>query len=137
MAPRRGRGGRRQGQPGQAYGNRKDLNQAPRATSGGREYGEKGAAEQRQQAAPLPRQAAPPTPTQAASALAPRGPLPLTAPSTMPGQPVTAGLPIGAGAGPDILGASMGSQQPVTEQLLALYRQYPTPDLARIVERLT
>jgi hypothetical protein len=64
-------------------------------------------------------------------------PPPLTAGSQQPGQPVTAGLPIGAGAGPEMLGASAQSDAVEVEQLLALYRAHPTPGLARLIERLS
>jgi hypothetical protein len=133
---RRGRGGKRSGAQGKAYGNRTDLNtQAPRATSGGREYGEKGAAEARQRAVPLPAAStsngaprpAPPTGPTAAP------PVPLTAPSQNPGQPVTAGLGLGAGGGPEMLAAGGGSGL-LQDQLRALFRLWPNDDLARLVD---
>lgn len=136
MANRRGRGGKRSGQPGKAYGQRADLNQAPRVASGGKDYGEVGEAEARQQAVPLPRQQPVPTPAQAQAAAAPNTPPPLTAPSTMPGQPVTAGLPIGAGPGPSALAMDTTSTLPEVEQLLAIYRAHPTVELARLIERI-
>lgn len=130
---RRGRGGKRSGAQGKAYGNRTDLNtQAPRATSGGREYGEKGAAEARQRAVPLPGGGG------AASVGPPAGPtaappVPLTAPSQNPGQPVTAGLGLGAGGGPEMLAAGGGSGL-LQDQLRALFRLWPNDDLARLVD---
>lgn len=124
--PRTGRGGARQGTPGQSYGNRTDLNQ-PIKTGPPSEYGQGVALQNAQKVVPLPNNAAqtqaniqgatspqqqvqqnqavgnqPPMPT------APQGPLPgsitsLSAPSEQPTVPVTHGSPTGPGAGPEAL----------------------------------
>lgn len=136
---RRGRGGRRQGQPGQAYGNRSDLTQAPTATHA-REYGDRKAQIEAQQAVPLPRAAPAPSGGGGGSVAAPAvdlSTLPqIGGPSTRPGEPVTAGLPVGPGAGPEALGIPAGPGDTEREQLLAVFRMNPTPALARLIERL-
>jgi len=111
------RGGARQGKPGQAYGNRSDLNnpKVPTIVPKGAGYGQRQALETSQRmlppAAGSPGQAAPVGPS-AAPALpgggpeAAAGPVPLPAfnrPSERPTEPTTHGLPIGPGAGPEVL----------------------------------
>jgi len=121
--PRKGRGGARQGTPGQAYGQRTDLNASmPVQTATGQGYGV--AAEQRaaQRAIPI---AAQPVAGATASAPAPApaqsqaGPTTISsqmsAPRSSPGElrfmhatdrpdePVTHGAPLGAGAGSEVM----------------------------------
>jgi hypothetical protein len=114
------RGGRRAGTPGTAYGARTDLNQQrtlPVQTAPAQQYGQGAAQTIAQQAvpmatAPVPAvsaQMSPPapvTPTPPAGAgggaPAPRGPF--DRPTERPGEPVTAGLPVGPGPGPEALG---------------------------------
>ncbi len=96
------RGGRRQGQPGVAYGNRTDLlvdrNNTGSAASGGYV-----APTQSAPAAPQPPVAYPEdTPG-------------LLDPSTRPNEPVTTGLQYGAGAGPEAL-----AQDPRVQEAQAL-----------------
>lgn len=67
--------------------------------------------------------------------------VPLGAPTQNPAEPVTAGAPIGPGAGIEALGAGampfMGQPaDPVREQVAALYRVNPNPDLLRLMELL-
>lgn len=123
--PRKGRGGARQGTPGQAYGQRTDLNASmPIQTATGQGYGV--AAEQRaaQRAIPVAAQPvvgatanAPVAPAQAPAQAGPTtissqmsgigqlpGELRFLHPSDRPDEPVTHGAPLGAGAGPEILG---------------------------------
>jgi hypothetical protein len=87
--------------------------QAPQAPNS-QAYGMRGDQIAAQQAMPLPQtapqQGAPTTPAQDAQAVDPMalardfdpGITPLAAPSTRPDEPVTAGLSLGAGAGPEI-----------------------------------
>lgn len=121
--PRKGRGGARQGTPGQAYGQRTDLNASmPVQTATGQGYGV--AAEQRaaQRAIPI---AAQPVAGATASAPAPAPAQPQAGPTTIssqmsapqmnpgdlkflhpserPEEPVTTGHPFGDGAGPEVL----------------------------------
>jgi len=121
-----GQGGRRQGTPGKAYPNRTDLNadrQPVRVPSGGR-YGDRQAAEAAQRIMPLPDNRP--------------DVVPLDAPSRRPDEPVTAGLPVGPGPGPEILGPAAGPDQDseIAAQIRALYRQFPSNDLLRFLERL-
>lgn len=97
------RGGPRSGRPGGSYSNRSDLQNGPRlapAAAKSQPYGEAGQQIQRQIDIPM----APPAP-----------PIPLSAPSTRPNEPVQAGLSVGPGPGPE----SIPSLNPAT----------PNPDL--------
>lgn len=67
--------------------------------------------------------------------------VPMHAPTQNPGEPVTAGAPIGPGPGIEALGpnaqAQMGApQDPVRAQVAELYRVNPNPDLLRLLELL-
>ena len=119
--PRKGRGGARQGTPGQAYGQRTDLNASmPIQTATGQGYGV--AAEQRaaQRAIPVAAQPVagatanapvPPaqaTPTTVSGQISPQpqampGSMLFLHPSDRPEEPVTAGVPFGDGPGPEAL----------------------------------
>jgi hypothetical protein len=144
------RGGRRTGTPGTAYQNRTDLNRpaAPQAAPG-QQYGrraEQMAAQRAMPIAPPPTDAVPtasppgaPPATQRLSA--PPGPLPgqvvpLDAPSSRPGEPVTAGLPVGAGAGVEALGPLAGMQDEIGAELRAIYSRFPTEELRQMIEAL-
>lgn len=118
--PRNGKGGARQGAPGQAYGNRTDLNnRMPVEVAQNQTYGK--AAEQRAAQGAVPMGSTP----VAATPQAPQAPqsetimgnmpqrqAPVVAPGTSPfldatnrpSEPITAGLPIGPGPGPEALG---------------------------------
>lgn len=82
------RGGKRQGTPGKGYSNRTDLAQAP-------DMAQNTAATGGQETAPPPMDApqGPPMRTPEDSPM-------LTDPTQRPDEPITAGLPIGAGVGP-------------------------------------
>lgn len=169
--PRSGRGGQRQGTPGTSYGNRTDLQtSAPVAvaTAPGQQYGQRAAQAAAQQQLPVapppgPASAAPP-PTAPNSTPQPQGqsPLagllanpptlhptspepgesPLTAPSNRPNEPITHGMPMGAGAGPEVLTgigaiANRANPQDTATKLLATLALQPTAgsqlrDLARL-----
>lgn len=114
------RGGARSGRPGQSYGNRTDLNAAPRLAPSaptGQPYGEAGAQLARQQEIPLGR---------------PPAPIPLDSPSSRPNEPVQSGLPIGPGPGPEA--AALSSPDPVEMTIRALYEAFPNRDLAALIE---
>lgn len=125
------RGGRRNGRQGASYTNRTDLNQSVR-TAPSQEYGSRVAQERQQQAAPLPQ--APPTPDPRAAAQysyvedVPN----LTDPTGRPDEPITAGLPFGAGPGPRM--DMLPSIDPVADELRALYLRYPTQELLELIE---
>jgi len=122
-------GGVRQGTPGVAYPNRTDLNadrQPVRVPSGGR-YGDRQAAEAAQRMMPLPDNRP--------------DVVPLDAPSRRPDEPVTAGLPVGPGPGPEMLqpmrgGFSTDPDADMAAQIRALYQAFPNSDLLRLVEAL-
>lgn len=125
-------GGRRQGAPGQAYGNRTDLNQnrQPVQVASGQPYGARQEQVAAQKAVPLPD--APPVPA-SPPAPAPGSFGPFTRPTERPNEPLTAGLPIGPGPGPEAIGGAPNPQGDVEAQLLAMYRQHPNNDLLRLI----
>lgn len=85
------RGGARSGKPGANYTNRSDLQNAPRlapTAQTGQPYGEAGAQLSAQSQMPI----GPP-------------PTPISAPTARPGEPVTSGLSLGPGPGPESIPA--------------------------------
>jgi len=134
------RGGRRRGTPGKAYGNRTDLTNPPnpgQARFKGQPYG--AASEQEQAQAVVPPQP-PPGPPGAPPAAGPP-PIPpgglgaFNRPTDRPGEPLTSGLPMGPGAGPEALGLT-SRNDPVSMQLRALYQQFPIPELADLLDEI-
>lgn len=125
------------------------------AAASGQQYGARAEQMAAQRAIPV---AAPPAPSTAPPAgatpaggavrsgmpamLAGLGPLPgqvvpLDAPSMRPGEPVTAGLPVGAGAGAEANPfSSVGSTDDVALALRGAYAAYPSPELRAILERI-
>lgn len=121
--PRSGRGGQRQGSPGQPYGNRTDLSgggkPVPNQTAPGQPYGAAAAEAAGMRAVPVSQPAGPPTgapvPTSAPNASPDLpaqppagnqkfpGELPWLHPTNRPHEPVTSGLPTGPGPGPEAL----------------------------------
>src|SRR5213078_1555218 len=103
------RGGVRTGTPGSAYPQRTDLNvnrTLPITAPTGLPYGEHKALIDTQQQVPI--QTPAPTPTGLLPPPEPQAPpapiTPLSAPTTRPQEPITAGLPTGPGPGPEALG---------------------------------
>lgn len=131
------RGGQRKGAPGKAYPNRTDMHQPPRAPSGG-EYGSMKQSIDSQKVIPLPTANSAPV-QQAVPSMAPTlapGDLAFDAPSDRPSEPVTAGLAVGAGPGPEVLGLPSEASQ-VAMQLRAMYANIPEArngDFLRLVE---
>lgn len=126
------RGGYRKGKSGTAYANRSDLNQ-PVQAGPSQGYGQRVAQEDAQRAIPLPAQ--PP-----ASAGVPGGATrypdelePFDRPSDRPGEPITAGLPMGPGPGPD---PSLPAFDPVVETLRKAYLVAPNDEIGQLLERL-
>ena len=115
-------GGTRTASPGKAYTNRTDLKQPVTAPTG-QAYGERKAQVDAQRAIPLPQ--APPV-------------VPLGAPTQRPQEPLTAGLPVGPGPGPEALApmAPPPQEAPILEMFQALYAQYPSNDLRTMIEEL-
>ena len=129
-----GSGGARVGAPGQAYGNRVDMNQ-PVTVASGQTYGSRQQQVDAQRAIPLPAASAPPPAPQAGTVAAGPTVTPLSAPTTMPNQPVTHGLPIGPGAGPEVLGLPSAGDN-VLDELRGIFAAYPTPELATLIDQL-
>lgn len=104
--PRKGKGGARQGSPGKAYTNRSDMNsnRVPVDAARGQTYGDRAQQVRAQQAVPMAQQPSGASPAQAArprpAAVTPPG---LSDPSQRPDEPLTAGMPFGAGPGPSVL----------------------------------
>jgi hypothetical protein len=94
------------GTSGGAYSNRADLAQPVQAPSG-LAYGERQALEEAQAAQPLPAQV-PFDRILAAAQGHQFSPVSLNAPSTRPNEPVTHGLSVGPGGGPEVLAQSRG-----------------------------
>src|SRR5271169_4893549 len=115
------RGGRRAGAAGSAYLGRTDL-QRPQAPTG-LPYGDRAKLVASQQALPMGAPApAGPTPA-AGQATPPPGPapgsLPFLGPTERPNEPVTAGLPLGPGAGPESLSMNQRTD-PLVQAVAAL-----------------
>lgn len=128
------RGGKRNGRPGKAYPNRTDLNQGIK-TAPGQAYGAQARQAEGQAAIPLPQSPAP-----QAMPFTPPQPGGFAAPTQNPGEPVTAGLPLGAGPGPEILNQPNPNSDSLA-QLKAIYSTLnPMADgaeqLRQIIERL-
>jgi hypothetical protein len=126
------RGGRRAGTRGAAYPGRTDL-QMPQAPQG-LPYGDRAKLMAAQQAVPM---AAPPAPAApmsgAGQAPPPPGPapgtLPFTGPTQRPNEPVTHGLPVGPGAGPEVLSMNQVND-PLVTAVAALNALGDTADVA-------
>lgn len=65
---------------------------------------------------------------------APIPPIPLSAPSSRPNEPVQSGLPSGPGPGPQSVPGSI--PDPVEAQLRGLYYAFPNRDLASLLEMI-
>lgn len=127
------RGGKRTGKG--PYGNRTDMNR-PQAVQAApsKVYGQGVAQEASQRAVPV---AAPPAQRQAVApatpaAGAPPGPPPggmgdLLRPTERPDEPMTAGMSLGAGPGPEALGQMF--QDPAKQDLMAFAPYLPTLEL--------
>lgn len=122
-------------QPGQggAYANRTDLTTGTQAVSAptGLPYGERQALEQAQQQAPLPQQAGFDQ-TLAAAMGHNFQPVGLGAPTQRPHEPITHGLPMGPGAGPEILPTS----NTMTDQMRRLAMSTGDTAIQEIADRM-
>ena len=101
-------GGRRQGKPGVAYGNRTDLNAQKIQTVPGQTYGKATAQAEAQKAIPLPDN----TPIPGSFGA-------LDRPTERPDEPVTAGAPFGPGPGP-------APVNPPSQDLVGMAKYLPT-----------
>ncbi|MCA1844614.1 MAG: hypothetical protein LC792_15770 [Actinobacteria bacterium] len=135
-------GGARQGQQGKPYPNRSDMRAQKIQTVPNQEYGKQAAQQRAMAAVPMAgAPAVPPGPPAAAGAAgpmqAPPPPPDLYRPTERPNEPVTHGLPVGAGAGPEamrVLGAgNTATTDPMAIQIRALYAKYPSQELADLL----
>ena len=126
------------------YPNRTDLNNSakklPVTTVPGQTYGEAGAQRRAQQAVPMGAPQAPQVAPQQQ-----RQPLPVTqlnAPTERPDEPITAGNPLGAGPGMDMLpqpmpmGTAPGSRQDLINQVRYIYSKTPNTALLQLLLEL-
>jgi len=124
-----------QGIPGQAYGQRTDLNQ-PVMVASGQPYGARQAQEAAQQAIPLP--SAPPV----SEPVSPRPQEPTPGSlgafgraTERPTEPLTAGMPMGPGPGPEAMVGNTGltPDDLVLAKLRALMAAHPNGDVAALL----
>lgn len=136
-------GGARQGTPGTPYQNRTDLQTQKPTAATGQAYGQAGAQLAAQKAVPIAGAAAgvPPQaqPAPGQGPMAPPPPPPdLYRPTENPNEPVTHGLPMGPGGGPEALpiqNTAMGD--PIAIQIRAMLRADPNnQELANLVADL-
>lgn len=134
------RGGKRTGTVGKAYGNRSDLNGAPRVgtpsipkVAPSSQYGEGAKLAAAQRAVPMAQGGAAPTaespqPTSQAGAAGA-----YLRPTERPEEPLTAGIASGPGPGPTP-GAPMQPGMDVLPRLQAYYAAYPSEGLREMIE---
>lgn len=158
--PRGKRGGSRQGEQGKAYTNRTDLNEnrkplpdfmsrmqpmpsplnpnrQPIQVASGLPYGERAGMIAAQKAVPLP--AAPPVPDLVQPR--PQGPAPgslgaFNRPTEFPDEPLTAGMAMGPGAGPEAVsrGVALNENDLLAAKLRGLYSVYPNADVLALLD---
>ena len=138
------RGGARTGTPGRSYQNRTDLHQPVKAAPGG-EYGQVTELKNAQRVIPLPNanalppprvQQAQPVPGGGGAPLIAPGELNFEAPTERPNEPVTAGLPVGPGPGPEALNLP-SDVSTIAANLRTMYANVPAAqnaDFLRLVE---
>lgn len=132
-------GGSRQGTPGGQYGNRSDLRAAPVTTAKGQGYGKAAAQQAAQQAVPMagqPQNMAQGGPGPMNIPIPPDATPTFGTPSNRPDEPLESGLPFGPGRTPQ------PGQRPndfvndeVVDRLRALYLQFPTRELAELIDQ--
>ena len=116
------RGGKRQGTQGKAYANRTDLGINYGANGSPAAGGMQAPAEQTPLAGPVIGAEQVPN---------------LSDPTMRPDEPVTAGLPVGPGAGPEALGPMPPPPtDPIRQVVQAMMQVAPNPDLVRVLARL-
>jgi len=137
------RGGPRTGSVGGQYPNRKDM-RVPGAPIGpsnlpaSAQYGQGVQQAQGLRVTPAGPPSSPPSPQgggQGQPMLAPGDVPGLGDPTANPNEPVTAGLPIGPGAGPEALGI-MTQDSPELGIARRLFLEYPNPDLRNYIAYL-
>lgn len=118
------------------YSNRSDLSNPAKkvavAAAKGQTYGEAGKQMESQRAVPMA-----PAPTDAVQAVPSVGPGQLGAfnrPTERPMEPVTAGASFGPGPTPSTRFAVPRDNDPVLNELRALYQAYPSEELADMID---
>ena len=117
-----------------------------RAASGG-QYGELKALEDAQKVIPLPTANAQPSAPQGAAPAQMAAPAPVVAPGDInfegptqrPSEPVTAGLPVGPGPGPEVLNLPTTSATDPSIVLRSIYQNVPQAqnnDVLRLIEAM-
>ena len=116
------------------YPNRSDLRggKVPKMAATGQTYGEAGKQMASQSAVPMA-----PSPT---DTVQPVAPMPgqvtdLTGVSQRPDEPISAGMPFGAGPGPEVFGSTMRSSQPIPTDVLGGSRQYTIDQVRNLYSR--
>ena len=135
------RGGRRTGAPGRTYSNRSDLNDrsnvVPMMAATGQAYGEAGRQMDAQRAMPIAAPAPPvtagPVASSPATGPAPTPVTPLGAPTQRPGEPVTAGAPLGPGPNSVVMPSA---NDDLRMRLGAMYQAFPTEGLRELLEAM-
>lgn len=127
----------RKRKPG-SVNNRTDLN-VPKVPTG-LPYGEAQSLQQQQSAVPVPAQAdqMQQIDWQRIGNMAQAHPtdqvVGLDAPTQRPDEPITEGLPMGAGAGPDFAMARNDPSADIITRLEAFYQRWPTPEMSRLLQ---
>jgi hypothetical protein len=103
------------------------MQQAPRAVPG-QTYGEAGAQIASQQVVPLPGGGGMAPPTSGAPM-----PGPIDAASARPNEPLTAGIPQGAGPGPEALDIPLPIEDPTIHILQGILSAHPNPDIQALL----
>jgi hypothetical protein len=114
------------------YPNRSDLRggKMPKMAATGQTYGEAGKQMASQSAVPM---AAPPT--ENIPQFQPGQVTDLTGVSQRPNEPISAGMPFGAGPGPEVFGPTMRSSQPIPTDVLGGSRQYTIDQVRNLYSR--
>lgn len=130
---RPGSGGARTGDPNTLYSQRTDLNEnksLPVTTVPNQPYGQATQQAAVQQQTPMPDNTTQP---------APAGPIAgglgaFDRPSARPQEPITAGLPIGAGAGPEALGMAPVAKPRISQTLAQIAEASGSPELLALAQ---
>ena len=99
--------------------------------SGG-SYGERSTLNELATGAPVPKASLPTIPTAPATPQIPS--VGIFEPTTRPNEPITAGLPVGDGPGPEVLNTPIDEVDQTAALARAMFAANPTPQLRRLVE---
>lgn len=138
------RGGPRQGSVGQRYQNRSDMRTpgqriTPSNLPASQQYGQGVQQARSLSVAPTPGATVPQgsSPNSAPQTVLQPGDVPsLSDPTANPNEPVTAGLSLGPGVGPEGLGAIAVQDSPELGIAKRLFLEFPNPDLRRYISYL-